>query len=91
MDLDKIKEGLFLYEYKSLYDVRMTCVDDRKYLPRKYEDDFLLRALSRTVLRNDKVHEFLRIIQAVIFKCIRSVDYIRHFKNYTVSKYYELK
>lgn len=88
--IKKLKGDLFNNNHENLYDLFHYVLDERKYTPRDYKNDFLLKSVSNPMKRNLKFLEFLKQMQFVLYKTIRAVDYLKNYKNYTVAKDYKL-
>ena len=79
-------DNLFKVRKKRNYDVRKTAVDDRKNVGNTYRDNILLNSISKYIVRNAAVNDFVIMIQHVLSDLVDSVTYLRGFKSYTTKK-----
>jgi hypothetical protein len=80
-------DNLFLYKKIRIYDNAKSRKDDRLNIGYDYTNEpFLARMLSRHIIRNQTLNEFLIFIDDYIFNLLKGVKVLKSYKNYTVKK-----
>jgi len=82
-------QDLYKYRLKKLYDTKKTRKDNRLNLGHDYKDTLLNDNLSSHIQRNDTMYTFIGFINDYLYNLIKSVKYLKVYKNYTVKKYDE--
>lgn len=79
-------KNLFKVRKKRNYDVRKTILDDRKFVGNSYRENVLFNSLSKHLQRNDKLSDFIQMIQHVLADIIDAVSHLRGYKSFTIKK-----
>jgi hypothetical protein len=82
--------GLYsdLYKYKSekIYNVRKTAKDSKKYLGYNYERDLITTRISRHIVRNQTMLDFIEFCTDYYYNTIKQIRVMKNWKNYTTNK-----
>lgn len=91
MDINDITNDLFKYNKKSLYKIARTVGEVRLNTPFDYtkEGEIIKRTISPHIIRNNVMFTFLKFINDHIVLMIKSINYIKLKRVYTVDKEYE--
>jgi len=81
-----IYDNLFKTRQTKLYDSRRVVKDDRKNIVNNYRDGILMNSVSKYILRNDAMNDFVILIQHVVADLVDSVTYLKAYKSFTVRK-----
>lgn len=79
-------QDLFKYKLVKLYDRKNTRKDKRLNLGHDYKDTLMNNSVSRHIQRNDTMRTFLSFLNDYLYNLIKSVRYLKVYKNYTVKK-----
>lgn len=79
-------ENLFKVRRKRNYDVRKTAVDDRKNGGNPYRNNMLQNSISKYIVRNASVNDFVIMIQHVLADLVDAVTQFKGYKSYTTKK-----
>lgn len=80
-------KGLFVYRKSRVYDAAKSRKDSRLNTGNLYfEDRFITKMLSRHIIRNATMREFLVFIDDQLFALLKGVRTLKGYKNYTVKK-----
>ena len=79
-------DNLFNVRKKRNYDVRKTAVDNRKNNGNKYRTNLLQNSISKYIVRNSAMNDFVVMIQHVLADLVDAVTYLKGYKSYTTKK-----
>ena len=80
-------KDLLKYNKTKVYDVAKTRHDNRLNVGNQYMDEsFISKMLSKHIIRNTILREFLYFIDDHLFVLIKGVRVFKGYKNYTVEK-----
>jgi hypothetical protein len=80
---------LLIYKRKKIYSVAKHRKDSRLNLGFNYEDQLFNLTTSKHIQRNQTIREFMLFLNDYFYNKIKSVRYLKIYKNYTVEKDYE--
>lgn len=78
--------NLFGYKKVKLYDQRKTRKDERLNQPYDYSKTLMQNSLSRHILRNRMISQFLYFLNDYLFEVSKGIRTLKNYKNYTVDK-----
>lgn len=79
-------ENLFKVRRKRNYDVRKTAVDDRKNSGNIYRNNMLQNSISKYIVRNPAMNDFIVMVQHILADLVDSVTHLKGYKSYTTKK-----
>jgi hypothetical protein len=80
-------DNLFLYKRSKLYDKAKSRKDSRLNVGNDYtQKSFMAKMLSRHIVRNQTLNDFLVFIDDYLFNLLKGVKVLKSYKNYTVKK-----
>jgi len=80
-------DNLFLYKRAKIYDKAKSRKDSRLNVGYDYtQGSFMGKMLSRHIVRNQTLNDFLVFIDDYIFNLLKGVKVLKSYKNYTVKK-----
>lgn len=82
-------QNLFKSRQKRNYSIRKNVMDNRKNLGNQYADNMLRKSISPYIVRNNRMNDFIVLIQKVLADLVDSVTYLKGFKSYTTKKDYK--
>lgn len=78
--------NLFKVRKKKLYDFRLNAMDDRKNPVNDYRSNIIINSISKYIVRNNTMNDFVIMIQHVVADWVDSVNYLKSYKSFTVKK-----
>lgn len=81
-----VYDNLFKTRTPKLYDTKRIVHDDRKNTVNNYRNNILVNSLSKYILRNNTMNDFVLLIQHVVADLVDSVTYLKTYKSFTVKK-----
>ena len=82
-------QNLFKSRQKRNYTIRESVMDNRKNKGNAYEDNMLRKSISPYIVRNNRMNDFVVLIQKVLADLVGSVTYLKVFKSFTTKKDYK--
>lgn len=82
-------QNLFKSRQKRNYSIRESVVDDRKNLGNDYANNMLRKSVSSYIVRNNRMNDFVVLIQKVLADLVGAVTYLKGFKSFTTKKDYK--
>jgi|TARA_B110000285_G_scaffold137079_1_gene153515 hypothetical protein len=64
-------------------------MDKRKNLGNDYTNNMFRKSLSSYIVRNNRMNDFVVLIQKVLADLVGSVTYLKGFKSFTTKKDYK--
>jgi hypothetical protein len=64
-------------------------MDSRKNLGNDYANNMLRKSVSSYIVRNNRMNDFVVLIQKVLADLVGSVTYLKGFKSFTTKKDYK--
>tara|TARA_B000000441_G_C21719541_1_gene338179 strand:- start:334 stop:603 length:270 start_codon:yes stop_codon:yes gene_type:complete len=77
-----------LYKYKRIrkYDVKKEFRDERLYLGYDYSQNLIKNSISKHILRNETVKDFIEFCTDYYMNTIKQIRSMKNWKNFTVKK-----
>jgi len=79
-------KDLLVYRRKKIYDIAKHRKDDRLNTGYDYKDKLFNLMVSKHILRNQNMREFMLFLNDYFYNIIKGVKYLKVFKNYTIEK-----
>mgnify|MGYP003642289374 FL=1 len=87
--MPRLTNQLFKSNRIKTYSVKEHVLDDRKNAPNNFRENILTNSISKHIIRNNQMYDFIQFIQVVISNWVDSVTSLKVFKSFTVKKDYK--
>jgi len=79
-------KDLLVYRRKKIYSIAKHRKDNRLNTGYDYKDKLFNLMVSKHILRNQNMREFMLFLNDYFYNIIKGVKYLKVFKNYTIEK-----
>ena len=79
-------DDLYRYKREKIYDIKKSAKDNKKYLGYDYKNDLITNRVSRHIMRNQTILDFVQFCTDYYYNTIKQIRVMKNWKNYTANK-----
>ena len=81
-----LKTDLYQYKTQKLYSYKKNVKDDRKNTGYDYSETLLTNSLSKHIVRNDTMFDFIGFLTDYFYNTIKQIKVLKNWNNYITEK-----